>query len=432
MDKSSSEQAIDYICHKDWRVSRLGLGRVINLLNKIGNPQDSLKFVHIAGTNGKGSTAAMTYSILKTAGYRTGLYTSPYLHVFNERIQVNDRCISDEELSEITQYVKKAAEEMDDHPTEFELISVIAFEYFKRQKCDIVVLEVGLGGRLDATNVIKTSQVSVITAIGLDHTEILGNTLDAIAREKAGIIKEGCPVVLYHQSQEIEDAVREVAQKNNAQLIISQFDKIIPVSHDLNGQYFDYKDMKNLKLSLLGEHQLKNVATVLAIVDTLQQKGWNIKNEDIRKGLQDTIWPARFELLAKEPYFIVDGGHNPQCMMSVAQNIEAYFQNKKAVILTGVMADKDYRQMYRIIAPYACCFVAVTPDNERALPAQKLGEFLSEFNKPIYVQNTIKEGIEKAIELSKQYDNLAVAVGSLYMSGDIRKCFGYDIYSKLK
>ncbi|MEG1801057.1 MAG: Mur ligase family protein, partial [Oscillospiraceae bacterium] len=197
-------QSIDYICNKAWQESRLGLSRVYALLEKMGNPQDKLSFVHVAGTNGKGSTCAMTAAILRKAGYKTGLYTSPYLQVFNERMQVDNTCISDSELVEITNFVKEKAETLSDHPTEFEIITVIAFEYFMRHKCDIVVLEVGLGGRLDATNVITTPVVSVITNIGLDHTKELGTTLPLIAAEKGGIIKPRCPVVLYSQSNQVE------------------------------------------------------------------------------------------------------------------------------------------------------------------------------------------------------------------------------------
>ncbi|MEG3030231.1 MAG: folylpolyglutamate synthase/dihydrofolate synthase family protein [Oscillospiraceae bacterium] len=427
----STIQSIDYICNKNWQESRLGLSRVYALLESMGNPQNKLSFVHVAGTNGKGSCCAMTASILRHAGYKTGLYTSPFLHIFNERMQVDDGCISDEELNDITNFVREKAEALDDHPTEFELVTVIAFEYFMRHNCDIVVLEVGLGGRLDATNVISTTAVSVITNIGLDHTKELGNTLPLIAAEKAGIIKSCRPVVLYSQSAPVENAIKTIALSSNSPLYTSDPHRIAPLSHNLEGQKFSYKHYENLEIHLLGEHQLRNAATVIETIEVLRSLGYSITDRALREGLAYAMWPGRFEPLCRAPYFLVDGGHNPQCMESVAKNLELYFNGKKAVILTGVMADKDYAAMYDIIAPFAACFVAVAPDNSRALPAEKLAEFLNKYNLPVYTCSTVKAGIEKSLALCGEYDQLALAVGSLYMCGEIRTAFGFDIFTGL-
>ena len=269
------QEALTYIHSVCWKGSVPGLSRTRELLGRIGNPQNKLKFVHIAGTNGKGSTAAMLASVFRSAGYRTGLYTSPFLLCFNERMQVDGEMISDEELAEITEFVRPHAEAMADHPTEFELVTVIAMEYFMRHGCDIVSLEVGLGGELDSTNVISTPEAAVICNIGLDHTEVLGDTLEKIASAKAGIIKGG-DVVIYRGSQSVERVFEDACKKTGARLHRADFDGICLKRADFSGQVFDLGARKELEIPLLGEHQLKNAAVVVAAVDALTAKGWHI------------------------------------------------------------------------------------------------------------------------------------------------------------
>ena len=293
----NAAQAIEYIHSVCWKGSIPGLGRTQTLLAKMGNPEKKLKFVHIAGTNGKGSTAAMTASILRKAGYRTGLYTSPYIYRFHERMQVDGAEISDRELAEVTEFVKPLAESMEESPTEFELVSCIAFEYFYRSKCDIVVLEVGMGGALDSTNVIPVPEVAVITNIGLDHTEYLGDTIEKIAETKSGIFKENGHAVVYRGAPSVEAVYERVCAEKNVSLKKADFDSLVPKSHTLEGQVFDCGDRKDLVLPLLGDHQLHNAAVVLAIADTLIEEGWNISEQNIYDGIRDVRWPGRFDIV---------------------------------------------------------------------------------------------------------------------------------------
>lgn len=413
------QEALAYIHSVCWKGSVPGLSRTRELLQRMGNPEKKLHFVHIAGTNGKGSTAAMTASILQKAGYRTGLYTSPYIHRFQERMQVDGREISDADLSAITEFVKPHAEAMRDHPTEFELVSCIAFEYFMRQQCDIVVLEVGMGGELDSTNVIGTPEAAVITNIGLDHTEYLGSTLEEIASAKAGIIKPGGDVVIYRAPPSVEAVLEARCKQVGASLIRADFDALRSVSHGLEGQVFDAAGFPSLELPLLGLHQMRNAAVVLAVVGVLQGRGYHITEQHVRDGLACVRWPGRFEILRRRPLFLVDGGHNPQCIEALTQNIRDYLAGRPLTVLTGVLADKDFHCMYGGIAPYVRQFITVTPDSPRALTAADLKAYLEQFGKPVTACATIEEGVSEAIRRAGS-DGVVLAYGSLYMVGAIR------------
>ena len=412
-------ETLDYIHSVCWKGMMPGLERVTELLEKMGNPHKDLKFVHIAGTNGKGSTAAMTASILRKAGYRTALYTSPYIYQFGERMQVNGEMIPDDELIEITEYIKPLADTMAETPTEFELITCIAFEFFKRRACDIVVLEVGLGGLLDATNVIGTPEVAVITNIGLDHTDILGNTLEEIAFNKAGIIKENGHAVLYRGTPCVEAVFENTCQEKNTKLKKANFDGLKLKSHDLFEQVFDCGEYKDIHLPLLGDHQLHNAAVVLAVAETLQEIGWNITRENIYDGIRDVSWPGRFDIVCRDPLFIIDGGHNPQCLEALVKNIQDYLTGRRVIALTGVLADKDYGDMYKPVMPYIEQFVCVTPPNRRRLVATELAEHLQNVGAKATPCETIPEGVKKAMELAGS-DGVVLCFGSLYTIGDIR------------
>jgi len=410
-------EAVEYIESYSWSKTRLGLERTRFLLEKLGNPQKKLKFVHVAGTNGKGSTCAMLASILRSAGYRTGLYTSPYICRFNERMQVNGEDISDTELADITGIVKPIAEEMEDHPSQFEIVTAIAMLYFLRQSCDIVVLEVGMGGISDATNVIEMPECSVITTISLEHTEYLGNTLAEIAYNKAGIIKDGCPVVCYRGVREVEDVFEKTAAEKNAVLTKADFFSIRPISDGLNGQSFSFREHKNLTLPLLGEHQLKNAAVVLETVEVLRNRGWKISEEDIHNGLAKVKWPVRFELVRKNPPVIIDGAHNPQCAEALAAALNKYLPGKQSVFLMGVLADKEYDKIVSSLRPYAKSFVCVTPDSPRALSAEALAEYLRSLGEEAVSCGNFADGVMTALA-----DNSpVVACGSLYMAGHARE-----------
>ena len=414
----TAREAIEYIERQTWSSTRLGLERTRELLGKLGDPQKKLSFVHVAGTNGKGSTCAMLASVLQAAGYRTGLYTSPYICRFNERMQVNGESISDEVLAELTELVMPAAEQMSDHPSQFELVTAIAMRYFLDAGCDIVVLEVGLGGALDSTNVIDRPEAAVITNIGLEHTEYLGNTLAQIAAAKAGIIKPGCTAVCYRGAPEVEAVFEDVCRERGAELVKADFEALQPLSADLTGQYFR-RGSEKLFLPLLGAHQLRNAAVALDTVDVLRRHGWRVPEAALRQGLAHTVWPARFELLRREPVFIVDGAHNPQCVQALVQAIEAYLPGERVTFLTGVLADKDYMTMLRCMAPYALHFVCVTPDSPRALPAQELVSALRAMGLSAEAAEDTDTGIAAALHAAG--DGPVVACGSLYMAGLVRR-----------
>lgn len=416
----TGEEAIAYIENIPWQGTRLGLERTRELLEKLGNPERTLRFIHIAGTNGKGSTAAMTASVLRSAGYTTGLYISPFLQVFNERMSVNGEMISGEELGEITQQVKAFAEAMADPPTEFELMTAIAFLYFQRHRCDFVVLEVGMGGRLDSTNVIGTPETAVICNIGLDHVKELGGTLEKIAFEKAGIIKPGCDVVLYQSTDAgVARVVREVCEKNGAVLHTADFSKLESLSDSITGQRFRYKGGAELQIRLLGAHQLKNAAVVLEVIDVLRHHGHEISGNAVRQGLAAAIWPGRFEVLRTEPVFIADGGHNRQCVESVAAALRHYFPGKQFLFIMGVLADKDYQSMVELLAPLAKRFYTLTPDSPRAMSAGQLAELLVSCGKDTDPCQNAAEAVAKALQ-SAEKDDVICSVGSLYMTGEIR------------
>lgn len=415
------KQALEYIDAVQWHGSKPGLSRVGELLEKLGNPQKRLKFIHIAGTNGKGSCAAMTASVMKAAGYKTGLFTSPYLFRFNERMQINGKQIPDEALAGLVERIKPLADAMEDHPTEFELMTAAALLWYAEENCQIVVLETGLGGRLDATNIIDCPEAAVIMNIGLDHTKVLGETVDEIAAEKAGIIKPGSDCILYQQEPRVQDIIKKQTRLCSARLHIADFDQIKKEFDSLEGQVFSYKS-DSYALPLLGEHQLKNAAVVIELVQVLRSKGWKLAQEDVEHGLYSVSWPARFEVVHEEPYFIVDGGHNPQCAQTVRDNLERYFPGQRRILLMGVLKDKDYVSLAKILDEVCDEYICVTPESDRALPAQELAGVLSGFGKPVTACQSISQGVSAALDAAGQ-DGVVCAVGSLYMAGSVRTCF---------
>jgi len=415
----TGQEAISHIHAVSWQGSKPGLERTIALLDALGRPDRRLKYIHIAGTNGKGSTAAMLASVLQKAGYRTGLFTSPYLQRFHERMQIDGRPIPDEELGSVTAYVAPFAESMADRPTEFELMTAVALQWFADRKCDIVVLETGLGGLLDATNVIEQPEVCVITAIGLDHTELLGDTLAKIAGEKAGILKPDTPVVLYQAPHEVDEVITAAAILKGCPLTRSRPEEIVVRSDTMEGQVFDYPPFSNIRLSLLGSHQRSNAAVVLETLLRLRKRGWNIPDAAIYDGLAEARWPGRFEILRTAPLFIADGGHNPQCAFALAENLKHYFPGRSIHFLLGVLADKDWPTVMETVAPLAASFTTVTPDNPRALGSGELGEWLAQYGKPVTVCSSIEEGVNHILEHTPE-DEVICSFGSLYLTGAVR------------
>ena len=417
------EEALSYIHSICWKGSKLGLDRTRELLGKLDDPQKELKFIHIAGTNGKGSTAAMLSSILEEAGYRVGLYTSPFINRFNERMQVNHQPIPDEDLAALTEYVRPHADAMADSPTEFELITALAMVWFARQKCDIVVLEVGMGGELDSTNIIDVPEAAVIAAMGLDHVKELGPTMADIARAKAGIIKEGGRVVSYGGNLEADEVIAAVCRARNASLCQPDFSAIVPGDFSLEGQTFSYKGWRGLRIPLVGAYQMNNAAVVLETVEVLRQRGWSVSDEAVRQGLADTRWPARFEVLRRDPVFIVDGGHNPHGIRATAESLSRLFPGRKITFVTGVMADKDVEHILGLIVPLADQFFTVRPDNPRAMDAGELAARIEAMGAKATACASVQDGVDRAIQAEGPH-GVACALGSLYMSGEVRSCFG--------
>ena len=417
------EEALSYIHSICWKGSKLGLDRTRELLGKLDDPQKELKFIHIAGTNGKGSTAAMLSSILEEAGYRVGLYTSPFINRFNERMQVNHQPIPDEELAALTEYVRPYADAMADSPTEFELITALAMVWFARQKCDIVVLEVGMGGELDSTNIIDVPEAAVIAAMGMDHVKELGPTMADIARAKAGIIKEGGRVVSYGGNPEADEVIAAVCRARKASLRQPDFSAIVPGDFGLEGQTFSYKGWRGLRIPLVGAYQMNNAAVVLETVEVLRQRGWSVSDEAVRQGLADTRWPARFEVLRRDPVFIVDGGHNPHGIRATAESLSRLFPGRKITFVTGVMADKDVEHILGLIVPLAEQFFTVRPDNPRAMDAGELAARIEAMGAKATACASVQDGVDRAIQAEGPH-GVACALGSLYMSGEVRSCFG--------
>ena len=416
----TGKEAISYIGNVPWQGTRLGLERTVELLTKLGNPEKQLRFVHVAGTNGKGSTASMTASVLRQAGYVTGLYISPFLQVFNERMSVNGQNITDEELGELTEQVKPIAAAMEDAPTEFEMMTAIAMLFFVKRKCDIVVLEVGMGGRLDSTNVIEAPEAAVICNIGLDHVKELGDTVEKIAYEKAGIIKHGSDVILYQPSESgVEAVIRQACQEQQVPLHMADFSSITVSEDTIHGQVFSYKTYRDLHLPLLGSHQLKNAAVVVEVVEALRSRGYQISDEALRQGLAQTKWAGRFEVLHEAPVFIADGGHNRQCVEAVQDALKTYFPQKEILLIMGVLADKDYHAMIDLLVPMAKRIYTVTPDSPRALRAEDLAQQLSCYGKPTDVCSSAAQAVARAFA-DAQEDDVICSVGSLYMTGEIR------------
>lgn len=414
-------EAINYIENGIWSSTRLGLERTYELLELLGNPQKKLRFIHVAGSNGKGSTCAMLDEILRRAGYRTGLYTSPYILSFCERMRVNGEDIPGERLAEITERVKELAESMKDHPSQFEMVTAIAIEYFYESRCDIVVLEVGMGGETDSTNAIDAPEVAVITNIGLEHTEYLGDTLEKIATVKGGIIKTGCHAVCYDGAPEVSETIAAICEKKQVPLTQLDFSNLKPVSQSLEGQTFHWKG-QTFRVKLTGPHQLCNAAVVLETVECLRGRGWKIPEEAVLEGLESVSWPARMEVLQRDPLMIVDGGHNPQCAQMLKESLHQLLPDRKVVFLTGVLADKDYPQIMELLMPLAQEFVCLTPVNDRALPAKALAEYLRSCGAKAAACDTIEDGILAARGAAGE-DGIVVAFGSLYLAGVVRSAF---------
>lgn len=413
------QEALAYIHAVHWQGHKPGLDRTRALLAALGDPHKGLRFVHVAGTNGKGSTAAMLDSCLRCAGYRVGLFTSPYINRFNERIQVDGVPIPDGDLVRLVEQVRPAASAMADVPTEFELITALGMLYFAQERCDIVVLEVGLGGALDSTNVIDPPACAVITALGMDHVKELGPTLADIAAAKAGIIKPGSPVVSYGGAPEADRVIADAAAACGAPLTVADFARLTLQGAGLEGQTFDYDGLTGLTLPLLARYQPRNAVVAIEALRALRARGWQIPDSAIRQGLAQVRWPGRFELLRRDPPFLLDGSHNAHGMRATADSLQALFPGDKFVFLVSIMADKDVDEMLRLLLPLAKGFVTVTAPSPRAIPAAELAARIEALGGRAEPAGGIPAAVARVWELAA--GGPAAALGTLYFSGEVRE-----------
>ena len=417
------QQAVDYIESPALPRGRYGLERLKQALELLGNPQHKVRFVHVAGTNGKGSCAAMLASVLKEAGYRTGLYISPHLRRYNERMQVDGVDISDDDLIRAAQRVKEACEQLGGTPIVFEVLTLMALWYFAERRCDFVVLEVGIGGKLDATNCIPAPAAALIAQLGFDHTETLGSTIEEIAAQKGGIAKPGSQLVMAEQEPAALRVVEQLCREQGCGFTVADPERLQVLSTSPEGQRLRDRTYGELLLPLAGSHQVKNAANVLTVVEVLKGEGFAIPDRAVRQGIESTVWPARFERLSRSPDFILDGGHNPQCIQAAVQALQDYYPGKKVVFLTGMMKDKDSAAMLAKMAEVAKAFVCLHADSERAFGAQELArEIENTLSLAAYPAASAQEGCALAQRLAGE-QGVVCALGSLYLAGEIRAVF---------
>jgi len=423
----NAAQAIAYIHSAQYTGAKNGLENTRALLDQLQIPMTPVPAIHVAGTNGKGSVCAMLDSMLRVCGLKVGLYTSPFLQFYNERIRINGVSVSEDILAWAVTRVKEAADALagqNIHPTAFELGTATAFLIFLQEKVDIAVVEVGLGGRLDPTNVI-TPLVSVITALGMDHMEYLGDTLEKIAGEKAGIVKPGVPVVLYPARQEAEVVVRNVCGQKQAPLIALRHRQAVFHQADAFGSHADFDlpkgKMEDVRIPLPGLHQVENALTALAAMDMLT--GFSVRREAMRQGMERVHWPARLEWIGKSPRVLMDGAHNPQGMEALRQFVDLFLHQEKRVLLAGVLREKLNSKMLEDMAALADQAITVTPDNHRAMPASELKTLLQEEGCAAETAPSLEVGLKRAKELAGQ-DGIIIAAGSLYLAGALRTMLG--------
>ncbi len=417
------EEAMEFIEKSNARGSVLGLSSIECLTELCGRPQEKLTFIHVAGTNGKGSVSSFIANSLKTAGYKVGRYVSPTIFDYRERFQINNKWITKKDLAELMEQVKDACDQMvakgEPHPTSFEIETALAFLYFVKKECDIVVLETGMGGTLDATNIIPAPLLCVLTSISMDHMQFLGDCLEKIAEQKCGIIKQGTTVVSTKQELEAMKVVEETCKRNHTDLLVADKDLVSKVKTTLEKQAFTYKDVR-YEISLGGSYQIENAVLAIECLRWLSENGFEqITVSRMLKGLQTTTWKGRFSVIAKKPYFIVDGAHNEAAAQKLAESIRFHFTNRKIVYIMGMFRDKEYEKVIRITAPLASQIITVAaPGNPRALPAYELAAAVREVNP--YVTNA--DSLEEAVEMSYLFadkEAVIIAFGSLAFLGQL-------------
>lgn len=418
------QEVMDYVEELAVYGSVPGLANMENLCDKLGHPQQDLQFIHIAGTNGKGSVLAFVSEILKAAGYRTGRYISPTIFEYRERIQINNRPISKKELCRQMTILKEICGELvkegKPHPTAFEIETAMAFHYFKEQNCQIVVLETGLGGCLDATNVISNTLAAVFTSISLDHMAVLGNTLREIAENKAGIMKPGATAVMLKGEQEVNDVLEKRAELMGIPLIIADPSRASGIKRNFGKQTFSYKNYKNVTITLAGAYQIENALLAVEAVCALGKKGFPVPEKAVYEGLERAFWPGRFQILSKKPYFIADGAHNRDGAKRLAESVRLYFTNRKIIYIIGMLRDKEQDEILKETCPLATQVLTVPTKGERGLSAYELACRAKEYHAHVTAADSVEEAVEMAYLCSNQ-DTAIIAFGSLSYLGKLIK-----------
>lgn len=418
-------QSRDYLNGLSGKGSVLGLERMRSLLELLGDPQNELKFIHISGTNGKGSVLAFLSTILTGAGYKTGRYISPTLFSYRERIQVDEKEIEKKSLAAHVTAIADAIEKMqangEDTPTLFEAETAMAFLYFKEKQCDIAVLETGLGGAQDATNIISTTVLEVITSISMDHTAILGDTPEKIAAEKAGIIKPSTIVVSAAQQPEAEHIIRSVCREKNCAFQQVDLRSISDICYGCEQQSFSYRSWKNAVISLAGSYQIQNGALALEAVTALRKIGFSLSDRQVYEGLLNTHWRGRFTMIQKNPTVVLDGAHNPSAAEELQHSLKIYFNGKKLYYIFGIFQDKDFQKVIELTAPLAEHIITVeTRDNSRAMPAKALAEAVAAVNPSVEAADSIQQAVSKIMTQAEKEDAVII-FGSLSFLGEAEK-----------
>ncbi len=418
--------------------SVLGLETIRGLLRELGDPQDDLKFIHIAGTNGKGSVLAYTSMILSEAGYRIGRYVSPTVVSYLERIQVDARWIAEEKFAELTESVRNAIARLEaageDLPTVFEIETAIAFLYFKEMKCDLVVLEAGLGGEPDATNIIRNTVCAVFASISRDHMGILGNTLTEIAENKAGIIKPGCAVISAWQKDNVSRILRSRAEKYGCSYVQAEPEQAEIEKEDYHGIYFSYKEFRSLHTIMAGRNQTGNAAAALEVIRMLRKLGYKIPDDSVKRGMERTQWPGRFSCIGESPVFILDGAHNEDAAQKLKESVEAYFPGRRRIGIMGVFKDKEYEKIAQTMGPLMSVIYAVDlPDEKRGLPAEKLAEVLGKYCPCVKLPDVSgrRETVDCAVRaalLEAGKEDVILAFGSLSYLHRVKEAYDKTVW----
>ena len=420
------EEAMNFIQNTNKFGSVLGLDNIRELLERLGNPQDQLRVVHIAGTNGKGSTLAFLAGIFRESGYRAGRYVSPASFSYEERFRINEENISKKDLCFYMEKIKNVAEEMVkdglSHPTMFEIETALSFLYFLDKKVDVVLLETGMGGRLDATNVVKKPIATVIASIGMDHMQFLGDTLEKIASEKAGIIKEGCPVISYDNTKEVNEVIKNKAKQMHAKVTFVNSAGIRVLQESLNGESFSYRSSdgrwyEKIEIPLLGRHQINNAALALETLNVIKNY-YCISDFQTEDGMRKTIWRGRIEILEREPMVICDGAHNPDGAKSLLSFLQNNFTNQRLIYIMGVLSDKVYEQMVQILAPSADKIYTVAPDNPRALSSRELCNCISKYHQNVEERQRLAECLSEVRQKAEK-DDVIIICGTLSFQNEL-------------